>query len=73
MIRVFLSVEVCGTNRLFHAGASLNYCNRYRNQMKIKSGFALEDKSDDIVDIFGTTSINRACARRFRKCLGLLC
>ena len=45
----------------------------YRDKMKIKSGFALANKADDIVDNFGTTSITRACAWRFGECMGLLC
>ena len=45
----------------------------YQDEMKIKSVFALADKSDDIVNIFGTTSINRACAWKFEEGMGLLC
>ena len=45
----------------------------YQDEMKIKSGFALAEKSDDIVNIFGTTSINRAFAWRFDEGMGLLC
>ena len=40
---------------------------------KIKRGFALADKSNDIVDICDLTGINGACAWRFGECMGLLC
>jgi hypothetical protein len=33
----------------------------------------MADKSDDIFDISGTTSINRACVWRHGECMGLLC
>ena len=45
----------------------------YRDKMKIKSGFTMTEKSDDVVDNFGTTSIARACAWRFGECMGLFC
>ena len=40
---------------------------------KMKIGFVLVDKSDDIVDICGTTNINKACVCRFGEIMGLLC
>ena len=40
---------------------------------EIKSGFSLSDESDDIGDISGTTSSNRACVWRLGECMGLLC
>ena len=40
-------------------------------QNEIKSGFSLTDKSDDIVDICGTTSSNRACVWRLGERMGL--
>ena len=40
---------------------------------EIKGGFTLAEKSDDIFDICGTTSSNRACAWRHGECIGLLC
>ena len=45
----------------------------YWDKMKIKSGFALVDKSDDIVNSFGTTNIVGACSWRFGEGMGLLC
>ena len=40
---------------------------------EIKSGSTLTDKSDEIIDICGTISSNRACAWRHGECMGLLC
>ena len=63
MIRVSLRVEVkkprWGKFKLLQPVTG--------TEMKIKSGFALAYKSVDIVDIL------HICARRFRKCMGLLC
>ena len=73
MIKVFLRVEVLKPIDCSTVGHVQTTATNYQDEMKIKSGFALADKSDDIFDIFGTTSINRDCARRFRKCMGLLC
>ena len=73
MIRVFLGVEVYGPVECSTVGQVQTTATSYWDKMKIKSGFALADKSDDIVDIFGTTSINRACVWRFGECMGLLC
>ena len=39
---------------------------------EIRSGFALADKTDDILDICGTTRSNRACAWRLGECIRLL-
>ena len=40
---------------------------------EISSGFALADKTDDILDICGTTSSKRTCAWRLGECMRLLC
>ena len=69
---MFFGVEVQGPVKCSTVGQVQTTAINYRDQMKIKSGFALADKSDDIVDIFGTTSINRACAGSFGECMGLL-
>ena len=53
-------------------GQVLTTATNYRDKMKINSGFALADKSDDIVDIFGPTSINRPCVWRFGECMAQL-
>ena len=60
-------------SRVFHGGQVQTTAANYWDKMKIKSAFALADKSDNIVDIFGTTSMNRACAWRFGEWIGLLC
>ena len=40
---------------------------------EIRSGYALADKPDDILGIFGTTISKRDCAWRLGECMILLC
>ena len=45
----------------------------YSPHYEIRSGLALGEKSEDILDICGTTRGNRTCVWRLGECMRLLC